>query len=42
MEAVFTFVAIVTAIVVVDLVAIALGAESRDGFREDHLHAGVR
>jgi hypothetical protein len=42
MDAVFTLVAIVTAIVVLDLFAIVLGADSRDGFREDRPHPGLR
>jgi|KBSMisStaDraftv2_1062788.scaffolds.fasta_scaffold2812605_2 hypothetical protein len=42
MDAVFTIIAIVTAIVVLDLFAIVLGADSRDGFREDDLPAGIR
>jgi hypothetical protein len=42
MDAVFTSIAIVTAIVVLDLFATVFGADSRDGFREDHLRAGLR
>jgi len=42
MDAMLTIIAIVTAIVVLDVFAIVLGADSRDGFREDHLPAGIR
>jgi len=42
MEAVFTVIAIVIAVAAFDLVAAVLGADSRDGFREDGLTAGLR
>ena len=42
MDTAFTIIAIVAAIAVFDLLAAALGTDSRDGFREDHLRAGLR
>jgi hypothetical protein len=42
MDAVFTILAIVIGIAAFDLVALVFAAESRDGFREDRLPAGLR
>ena len=42
MDAVLTFIAVVVVIATFDLLAIVLGADSRDGFREDRLPAGLR
>jgi hypothetical protein len=42
MDALFLFLVLAASLVVVDLLAVTIGADSRDGFADDSVRPGLR